>query len=52
MVTGHLYGQAYVESTGQAAALAPVDEGDVVEEDVVEVLEAAAEDEEAEEETA
>jgi hypothetical protein len=57
MVTGHLYGQAYVESTGQAAALAPVDEDDLLDEEVVEadeVEEVAEEavDDEAEEETA
>jgi hypothetical protein len=58
LVTGHLYGQAYVESTGHAAALAPADEEDLFEEVVVEeevaeeATEEAAGGEAADEETA
>jgi hypothetical protein len=51
MVTGHLYGQAYAASTGQAAVPAPVLDEVVVEEEAV-VVEEAAEDEESGEEPA
>jgi hypothetical protein len=47
MVTGHLYGQAYVEAAGQTAAPVRVD---VVDEDVVEAVEEALEEKEAEDE--
>jgi hypothetical protein len=46
MVTGHLYGQAYVEATMQTGASALVD---LVDEDVAEAVDEALEDREAEE---